>query len=98
MSPRPYFGGTRSLISGKAPHMVVVQFEARVRADRLIGFYVPNSILPGQNCSFVVSMTQPSPPNGGASTLFGTCSFNQTIAADRHVVFTVPGSVPLGTF
>ena len=49
--------------------MVLVEFEARVRADRLIGFYCPTSILPGQKCSFQTTISQPSPPDGGAQTV-----------------------------
>ena len=78
--------------------MVIVSFEARVRADRLIGSYCPTSILPGQTCSFQTTISQPSPPNGGPSTVYKIMTFTQVVPADRHIVFTVPGDVPLGTF
>jgi hypothetical protein len=78
--------------------MVLVEFEARVRADRLIGFYCPTSILPGQKCSFQTTISQPSPPNGGAQTIYKIFTFTQIVPADRHIVCTVPADVPLGTF
>jgi hypothetical protein len=78
--------------------MVLVSFEARVRADRLIGFYCPTSILPGQTCSFQTTISQPSPPNGGPATIYKIFTFTQVVPADRHIVFSVPADVPLGTF
>ena len=78
--------------------MVLVSFEARIRADRLIGFYCPTSILPGQKCSFQTTISQPSPPNGGPSTVYKIFTFTQIVPADRHIVFSVPTDVPLGTF
>ena len=78
--------------------MTVVQFDARVRADRLIGFYVPTSILPGQTCSFQTTISQPAPPDGGPSTIYKVFTFTKVVPADRKIVFTVPSDVPLGTF
>jgi len=78
--------------------MVLVEFEARVRTDRLEGFYCPTSILPGQKCSFQTTVSQPSPPNGGPQTIYKMYTFTQTVPSDRHIIFSVPADVPLGTF
>ena len=78
--------------------MVLVEFEARVRTDRLEGFYCPTSILPGQKCSFQTTVSQPSPPNGGPQTIYKMYTFTQTVSSDRHIIFSVPADVPLGTF
>ena len=78
--------------------MTLVEFDARLRSDRLIGFYVPTSLLPGQTCSFQTTISQPAPPTGGPSTIFKIMTFTQVVASDRHVVFSVPTDVPLGTF
>ena len=78
--------------------MTLCQFEARLRSDRLIGFYCPTSILPGQTCSFQTTISQPAPPDGGPSTIFKIMSFTKVVPSDRHIVFSVPTDVPLGTF
>jgi hypothetical protein len=78
--------------------MTLVEFDARLRSDRLIGFYVPTSILPGQTCSFQTTISQPAPPDGGPSTIYKIMTFTQVVPADRHIVFSVPTDVPLGTF
>ena len=78
--------------------MTLVQFDARVREDRLIGFYVPTSILPGQKCSFQTTISQPAPPTGGPSTVYKIFTFTKTVPADRKIIFSVPTDVPLGTF
>jgi hypothetical protein len=78
--------------------MVLVQFDGRIREDRLIGFYVPTSILPGQTCSFQTTISQPAPPNGSPSTVYKIFTFTKVIPSDRKIVFTVPSDVPLGYF
>ncbi|HEY7118609.1 MAG TPA: hypothetical protein VH475_18610 [Tepidisphaeraceae bacterium] len=76
--------------------MILVQFDARVRADRLIGFYVPASIIPGSTCSFNTTISQTNPD--GSSTVYKIFTFTKVVPADRHIVFSVPTDVPLGTF
>jgi hypothetical protein len=86
----------RAAREGKDPPMILVQFDARVRSDRLIGFYVPTSILPGSTCSFNTTISQTNPD--GSSTVYKVFTFTQVVPADRHIVFSVPTDVPLGTF
>jgi hypothetical protein len=71
--------------------MFPISFDARVREDHLIGFFVPTSVLPGSFCQFQVNITS----NG---TLISAFTFTATVPADRHIVFTVPSNVPLGTY
>ena len=78
--------------------MTLVEFDARLRSDRLIGFYCPTNILPGQTCSFQTTISQPAPPDGGPSTVFKIMTFTKVVPSDRHIVFSVPTDVPLGTF
>src|SRR5689334_15566623 len=85
----------KSAVQRERLHMISVVFDARIRADHLIGFYVPDTITPGSNCSFSITVTQPD-PNGGPARLLGIITFNQVIPADRHVVFSCPASYPLG--
>jgi hypothetical protein len=74
--------------------MTFISFDARVRADRLIGFYVPTNV-PSASASFTVTITGPGTPDA-PGPLYAIVSFACAIPADRHVVFTCPPSVPLG--
>ena len=61
--------------------MTLVQFDGRIREDRLIGFYVPTNILPGQKCSFQTTISQPAPPNGSPSTVYKIFTFTKIVPA-----------------
>jgi hypothetical protein len=76
--------------------MFAISFDARVREDHLIGFYVPTAIAPGAFCQFQVTITLANP--GGNYTIVSLFTFTAVVPADRHVIFTVPSSVPLGTY
>jgi len=75
--------------------MTFITFDARVRADHLIGFYIPTNV-PGSSVSFTITITAPGTP-GAPGQLYAIVSFGAPIPADRHIVFTTPPSVPLGT-
>ena len=74
--------------------MTFISFDARVRADRLIGFYVPTNV-PSASASFTVTITGLGTPDA-PGPLYAIVSFAAPIPGDRHVVFTCPPSVPLG--
>jgi len=75
--------------------MTFITFDARVRADHLIGFYIPTNV-PGSSVSFTITITAPGTA-GTPGQLYAIVSFGAPIPADRHIVFTTPPSVPLGT-
>jgi hypothetical protein len=72
--------------------MTSLSFDARVRDGRLIGFFCPQSITPGSNCQFNVTITSLSTP----ATVWAMFTFTAVVPADRKVVFTCPNTVPLG--
>jgi hypothetical protein len=75
--------------------MTFITFDARVRTDHLIGFYVPTNV-PGFSASFTITITAPGTA-GQPGQLYAIVSFGAPIPADRHIVFTTPPAVPLGT-
>ena len=72
-------------------------FDARVRADRRIGFFVPAAVLPGSVCTFTATVTT-VPVAGQTTIVVRMFGFTATIPADRKVIFTVPADVPQGTY
>jgi hypothetical protein len=75
--------------------MTFITFDAKVRTDHLIGFFVPTNV-PGISASFTITITAPGTP-GEPGKLYAIVSFGAPLPADRHIVFTTPSAVPLGT-
>jgi hypothetical protein len=72
--------------------MTSISFDARVRDDRRIGFYVPTSITTGSYCQFNVTITTLTTP----ATVLAMMTFTAEVTWTRKIIFTVPNHVPLG--
>ena len=72
--------------------MTSLTFDARVRDDRRIGFYVPTSITTGSYCQFNVTITTLTTP----ATVLAMMTFTAEVTWTRKIIFTVPNHVPLG--
>lgn len=72
--------------------MTSLSFDARIRDDRRIGFYVPASITTGSYCQFNVTITTLTTP----ATVLAMMTFTAAVNSTRKIIFTVPDHVPLG--
>ena len=72
--------------------MTSLSFDARIRDDRRIGFYVPASIATGSYCQFNVTITTLTTP----ATVLAMMMFTAEVTSTRKIIFTVPNHVPLG--
>ncbi len=76
--------------------MTFISFDARIRDDRLVGFFCPNPPAPGTNCSFTVTITQGGTPSQ-PSNLLALFAFAAIVPPiTQRITFAVPLTVPLG--
>ena len=72
--------------------MTSLSFDARIRDDRRIGFFVPPAIATGSYCQFNVTITTLTTP----ATVLAMMMFTAEVTSTRKIIFTVPNHVPLG--
>ena len=72
--------------------MTSLSFDARIRDDRRIGFYVPSSVTTGSYCQFNVTITRGTDP----ATVLAIMNFTAEVTSTRKIIFTVPAHVTLG--
>jgi hypothetical protein len=84
----------RRSIKELAAMMTFITFDARVRSDHLIGFYIPTNVA-GSSASFTITITAPGTATAPGK-LYAIVSFGAPIPPNRHIVFTTPPAVPLG--